>query len=147
MGKFGCPNRMLGGQFYRRISGPIVDLKGNLRILVAAVRNLMFVALWGDKELPSAAALLHNLRGTPQFEDRSVTARLGAVLGAGAYGTVHICLDENSGELLAVKQITCDLHDPGLKAKLKQLSTEVSIMRRLTHPRCTLAHSLRERWY
>ena len=65
-------------------------------------------------------------------------ARLGAVLGAGAYGTVHICLDEDTGELLAVKQITCDLRDPCLRSKLKQLETEVSIMRRLTHPRSVL---------
>lgn len=56
--------------------------------------------------------------------------------GRGAFGTVRICLDEQTGELLAAKVIECDPHAPDVRATLQQLEAEVRIMRRLGHPRC-----------
>jgi len=64
---------------------------------------------------------------------RKVVPRMGAVLGSGAFGTVRICLDEATGELLAAKLVECS-NGPTLRVKLLELETELMVMKRLAHP-------------
>eukprot|EP00760_Papus_ankaliazontas_P020667 PhM_4_TR18481/c4_g1_i1/m.65470 len=58
----------------------------------------------------------------------------GYVLGKGAFGTVCVGLNEESGELIAVKKSHFEAGDPELNWKLEMLRNEISILRKLNHP-------------
>lgn len=47
--------------------------------------------------------------------------RIGAFLGGGACGKVYECLNTETGQILAAKQIVFDEKDPQLRQRLKQL--------------------------
>eukprot|EP00756_Hemistasia_phaeocysticola_P063761 Hpha_TRINITY_DN7229_c0_g1::TRINITY_DN7229_c0_g1_i1::g.102214::m.102214 len=57
----------------------------------------------------------------------------GSLLGAGGFGTVHLGLNSQTGELMAVKQIRFDNKDSKLKQQLAQLQTELTLLKTLTH--------------
>eukprot|EP00756_Hemistasia_phaeocysticola_P044521 Hpha_TRINITY_DN18328_c0_g1::TRINITY_DN18328_c0_g1_i1::g.158182::m.158182 len=54
----------------------------------------------------------------------------GSELGRGSFGTVFMAMNSSSGQLLAVKQMS---RPKGSAAALEELSTEVSVMRRVRH--------------
>ena len=57
----------------------------------------------------------------------------GALIGRGAFGTVHIGLNCTTGELMAVKSIGFNLRDADIKGKLVKLQNEVALMKSLDH--------------
>eukprot|EP00760_Papus_ankaliazontas_P023037 PhM_4_TR19128/c1_g1_i1/m.24016 len=59
--------------------------------------------------------------------------RQGALLGRGAFGTVHTALNDDRGTLMAVKTMTFDTADSGLNGKLASLQSEISILKKLDH--------------
>eukprot|EP00760_Papus_ankaliazontas_P034765 PhM_4_TR7467/c0_g1_i1/m.29944 len=59
--------------------------------------------------------------------------KLGAEIGRGAYGTVHIAFNHDTGVLMAVKNIQFDASDTGLETKLKELQNEIVILKKLNH--------------
>eukprot|EP01062_Namystynia_karyoxenos_P028043 TRINITY_DN21330_c0_g4_i1.p1 TRINITY_DN21330_c0_g4~~TRINITY_DN21330_c0_g4_i1.p1 ORF type:complete len:1374 (+),score=343.14 TRINITY_DN21330_c0_g4_i1:78-4124(+) len=58
----------------------------------------------------------------------------GSLLGQGAFGAVHLALNNTTGQLMAVKRIKFDMKDAKLKAKLQQLQTELHLLKTLDHP-------------
>ena len=58
----------------------------------------------------------------------------GDLLGQGGFGKVHIGLNTDTGELMAVKNVTFNMSDPNLQHKIKQLQQEIEIMKPLNHP-------------
>eukprot|EP00755_Sulcionema_specki_P026897 Sspe_Gene.16302::Locus_5745_Transcript_1_1_Confidence_1.000_Length_3345::g.16302::m.16302 len=74
-----------------------------------------------------------NLHGSPR--GRPFRWRKGALLGQGGFGTVHIALNEETGDLLAVKNVdlskSCDPRY--LNQRLQQLKSEIELMRTFSH--------------
>eukprot|EP00760_Papus_ankaliazontas_P021751 PhM_4_TR18729/c2_g1_i24/m.73833 len=56
----------------------------------------------------------------------------GALLGSGAFGTVHSALSDK-GTIMAVKSLTFDAGDKELQSKLAMLQNEISILQKLDH--------------
>jgi tRNA A-37 threonylcarbamoyl transferase component Bud32 len=60
--------------------------------------------------------------------------RKGGLIGAGASGKVFLGLDLNSGSMIAVKKIRLpDFHDSMLEREIKQIETEILLMKSLKH--------------
>ena len=55
--------------------------------------------------------------------------KLGHEIGKGSFGSVHIGLNEDSGDLIAVKLLSLKNAD-----QAEELYTEIELMRQLTHP-------------
>lgn len=53
---------------------------------------------------------------------------IGAFLGGGACGKVYECLNTETGQLLAAKQIVFDAKDPKLRQRLRQLEIELEVL-------------------
>eukprot|EP01065_Artemidia_motanka_P051307 TRINITY_DN9020_c0_g1_i1.p1 TRINITY_DN9020_c0_g1~~TRINITY_DN9020_c0_g1_i1.p1 ORF type:complete len:1515 (+),score=278.16 TRINITY_DN9020_c0_g1_i1:607-4545(+) len=73
-----------------------------------------------------------SMHGSPRW-GRAFRWRKGAVLGTGAFGTVHIALDEDTGEMMAVKNVTLCAADKRLNQQLSQLRSEIDMMKKLSH--------------
>eukprot|EP01060_Flectonema_neradi_P037447 TRINITY_DN7540_c3_g2_i2.p1 TRINITY_DN7540_c3_g2~~TRINITY_DN7540_c3_g2_i2.p1 ORF type:complete len:874 (+),score=116.77 TRINITY_DN7540_c3_g2_i2:126-2747(+) len=58
----------------------------------------------------------------------------GDIIGQGGFGTVHIGLNVETGELMAVKNIQFNIADKNIATKIRQLQNEIEIMRPLNHP-------------
>ena len=58
----------------------------------------------------------------------------GAQIGSGGFGVVFIGLNDQTGELLAIKNIPFDSTDKQIHQKLKELQKEIAVMKSLTHP-------------
>ncbi|CAM9211343.1 unnamed protein product, partial [Discosporangium mesarthrocarpum] len=54
----------------------------------------------------------------------------GRPIGAGTCGNVYLGMNEDTGELMAVKEITLETHE----RRLRGLYTEIQVMHRLVHP-------------
>ncbi|RNF00123.1 putative protein kinase [Trypanosoma rangeli] len=54
--------------------------------------------------------------------------RIGAFLGGGCCGKVYECLNTETGEVLAAKQLVFDAKEPKLQFKLKQLEIELEVL-------------------
>ncbi|KAK7201738.1 protein kinase [Novymonas esmeraldas] len=63
---------------------------------------------------------------------------IGAFLGGGACGKVYECLNTETGQVLAAKQIVFDAKDKKLRTRLRQLELELEVL--------TLAARHRVRW-
>eukprot|EP01006_Ploeotia_vitrea_P034393 TRINITY_DN65748_c5_g2_i1.p1 TRINITY_DN65748_c5_g2~~TRINITY_DN65748_c5_g2_i1.p1 ORF type:complete len:1089 (-),score=97.91 TRINITY_DN65748_c5_g2_i1:49-3177(-) len=59
--------------------------------------------------------------------------RKGELLGTGGFGVVHIALNRDTGELMAVKNIAFNPQDAGIKERIKELRREVEVMKSLHH--------------
>eukprot|EP01065_Artemidia_motanka_P044497 TRINITY_DN6348_c0_g2_i1.p1 TRINITY_DN6348_c0_g2~~TRINITY_DN6348_c0_g2_i1.p1 ORF type:complete len:879 (+),score=222.69 TRINITY_DN6348_c0_g2_i1:108-2744(+) len=65
---------------------------------------------------------------------KTVQWKKGALLGQGAFGTVHVGVMSQTGEWMAVKNIKFNPKDPGIKKKIAQLQNEIALMKVLQHP-------------
>jgi serine/threonine protein kinase len=65
--------------------------------------------------------------------DRTCNWRSGALLGRGAFGEVRLGLNQDTGELMAVKQVLFDTQDPKLDEQLQKLQTELAVLKILDH--------------
>jgi serine/threonine protein kinase len=78
------------------------------------------------------------LCGPTDCNGQRMVWRRGRVLGKGAYGTVYLGLDQNSGQLLAVKQVCFDDEQCAptqeTYARLRALAQEIRTMESLQHP-------------
>eukprot|EP01065_Artemidia_motanka_P032046 TRINITY_DN3905_c1_g1_i6.p1 TRINITY_DN3905_c1_g1~~TRINITY_DN3905_c1_g1_i6.p1 ORF type:complete len:1381 (+),score=390.26 TRINITY_DN3905_c1_g1_i6:532-4674(+) len=70
--------------------------------------------------------------GSPR--SRALRWRRGRLVGTGAFGTVHCALNEDTGDLMAVKNITLSCADQRLAQRLQQLRSEIDMMKTLSHP-------------
>eukprot|EP01062_Namystynia_karyoxenos_P037523 TRINITY_DN27315_c0_g3_i1.p1 TRINITY_DN27315_c0_g3~~TRINITY_DN27315_c0_g3_i1.p1 ORF type:complete len:881 (+),score=177.29 TRINITY_DN27315_c0_g3_i1:72-2645(+) len=88
-----------------------------------------------DKEQRAELRRAITLSPKPGGKGGEVAARWrkGAMLGQGANGTVHIGLNEVTGELMAVKNIQFDAKAKDVKKKVAMLQQEISLMKRLSH--------------
>eukprot|EP00756_Hemistasia_phaeocysticola_P000950 Hpha_TRINITY_DN10685_c0_g1::TRINITY_DN10685_c0_g1_i1::g.156731::m.156731 len=59
--------------------------------------------------------------------------RKGELIGKGAFGTVHIALNEDTGEMMAVKNVVLTCGDKQLNQRLQQLRSEIDMLKRLQH--------------
>ncbi|CAG9569007.1 putative protein kinase [Leishmania major strain Friedlin] len=59
---------------------------------------------------------------------RSGEMAIGAFLGGGACGKVYECLNTETGQVLAAKQIVFDAKDRKLRTRLKQLELELEVL-------------------
>eukprot|EP01064_Diplonema_japonicum_P030304 TRINITY_DN5132_c0_g2_i1.p1 TRINITY_DN5132_c0_g2~~TRINITY_DN5132_c0_g2_i1.p1 ORF type:complete len:893 (+),score=179.74 TRINITY_DN5132_c0_g2_i1:42-2720(+) len=57
----------------------------------------------------------------------------GDLIGQGGFGTVHIGLNLETGELMAVKNVEFSSKDTNVVSKMKQLQKEIEIMKPLDH--------------
>ena len=62
--------------------------------------------------------------------DGKLSWRKGDLLGAGAFGKVYKCLDDRTGRLIAVKELT---FQPNNRKEMEELKLEVSLLRQLEH--------------
>lgn len=67
---------------------------------------------------------------------------LGDMLGKGAYGEVFQAKDKNSGELVAIK--IYDKYQMNQAHRLKSISSEIKILKKLDHPNLIKLHSVHE---
>jgi len=65
----------------------------------------------------------------------------GMVIGTGAFGTVYMGLNTDTGEMIAVKQIP--LRGKG-EDQYKEINNEISLMRKLRHPHIVALYSIEE---
>jgi hypothetical protein len=68
-------------------------------------------------------------------DDRKIRWQKGELLGVGAFGKVYLALDVDTGQLLAVKQVTLggQPNSSKFKEQLRSLETEISLLRPLKH--------------
>eukprot|EP00760_Papus_ankaliazontas_P039643 PhM_4_TR9746/c4_g1_i1/m.99891/K04421/MAP3K3, MEKK3; mitogen-activated protein kinase kinase kinase 3 len=64
---------------------------------------------------------------------KTINWRKGALLGSGAFGTVHVALNQDTAEMMAVKFVEFRADDPDLVAKLKILQTEITVLKQFNH--------------
>ena len=107
----------------------------------------------------------------PEEGQRRFNWQKGELLGVGAFGRVYMGLDTDTGQMLAVKQVTLGGHASSRQfvEQMRSLETEISLLRPLNHPnivrcygcerdqvrvracvcvcvsRCTLSHSFPHR--
>eukprot|EP00759_Apiculatamorpha_spiralis_P037779 PhF_6_TR37487/c2_g1_i1/m.55289 len=72
-------------------------------------------------------------KSTTHIMQKTVNWKRGALLGRGAWGDVHLGLNQDTGELMAVKRFCFDAVDPNLQRKLQMLQNEITILKRLDH--------------
>eukprot|EP01065_Artemidia_motanka_P036148 TRINITY_DN44052_c0_g1_i1.p1 TRINITY_DN44052_c0_g1~~TRINITY_DN44052_c0_g1_i1.p1 ORF type:complete len:523 (+),score=185.78 TRINITY_DN44052_c0_g1_i1:50-1618(+) len=70
----------------------------------------------------------------PLAQQRRVRHQLDQCLGRGAFGTVFLGLDEDTGEQVAVKQIIFGGDGRGMRQRLEQIINEITVMQKLSHP-------------
>eukprot|EP01065_Artemidia_motanka_P050726 TRINITY_DN873_c0_g2_i1.p1 TRINITY_DN873_c0_g2~~TRINITY_DN873_c0_g2_i1.p1 ORF type:complete len:942 (+),score=183.08 TRINITY_DN873_c0_g2_i1:131-2956(+) len=58
----------------------------------------------------------------------------GKFIGQGAFGKVCIGLCQDTGQLMAVKEIEVQAKDPNIKKRLAALQAEIRVMKQLSHP-------------
>lgn len=76
-----------------------------------------------------------NASAVSMKEDRQIRWQKGEVLGVGAFGKVFLALDVDTGQLLAVKQVTLGDQPNSRKfqEQLQALEQEISLLRPLQH--------------
>eukprot|EP01043_Picozoa_sp_COSAG02_P037408 COSAG02_NODE_2803_length_8002_cov_3.625712_4_plen_407_part_00 len=72
----------------------------------------------------------------PEGEQRRFNWQKGELLGVGAFGRVYMGLDTDTGQMLAVKQVTLGGHASSRQfiEQMRSLETEISLLRPLNHP-------------
>ena len=65
---------------------------------------------------------------------KTINWKRGDLIGQGGFGKVHIGLNVDTGELMAVKNVAFSKNDPTFSTKIKQLQNEIEIMKPLNHP-------------
>lgn len=70
----------------------------------------------------------------PPRQQMPVRYKLGTMLGRGAFGTVYLGLDEETGHLFAVKKIQIDPTQNNASAQLDRLQNEIRLLSRIQHP-------------
>eukprot|EP01062_Namystynia_karyoxenos_P015081 TRINITY_DN1547_c0_g1_i1.p1 TRINITY_DN1547_c0_g1~~TRINITY_DN1547_c0_g1_i1.p1 ORF type:complete len:874 (+),score=178.12 TRINITY_DN1547_c0_g1_i1:96-2717(+) len=68
-----------------------------------------------------------------QGPKKTLRWKKGKFIGAGAFGYVCLGLNQDTGELMAVKSITFNAADRGLAKRLAALQREIKVMRNLVH--------------
>ncbi|KEG14996.1 protein kinase [Trypanosoma grayi] len=90
-----------------------------------------------SKELAAPLPSLESVTG-PRLQGvagKRGELRIGAFLGGGWCGKVYECLNTETGEFLAAKQLVYDSKDPKLPYRLKQLELELEVLTVATHHR------------
>eukprot|EP00959_Pyramimonas_sp_CCMP1952_P042571 889882-Pyramimonas_sp.AAC.1 len=115
--------------------------------LVAISLTLVVCTCWDSRILSPRPLLAHleigcqiaQQRGFPEaHEESNIRWQRGELIGAGAFGRVYVGMNEDSGQLLAVKQVA--VYSPGVVGKERQeehlaaLESEVAVLRNLSHP-------------
>ena len=72
-------------------------------------------------------------RGESRVESGAFRWKKGNLLGEGAYGRVYAGLCQETGSLMAVKQIPVDCDDEGRREQMKQLQREIDVYKTLRH--------------
>lgn len=94
-------------------------------------------ALDAMKELRGTGAsggIVHTLSGENAVRGEKITWMRGENVGSGSMGAVFKGLDQKSGQLIAVKEVTIDEGQSDDLRLLKALENELSILQDLRHP-------------
>eukprot|EP01122_Echinamoeba_exundans_P001567 TRINITY_DN11597_c0_g1_i1.p1 TRINITY_DN11597_c0_g1~~TRINITY_DN11597_c0_g1_i1.p1 ORF type:complete len:902 (-),score=157.14 TRINITY_DN11597_c0_g1_i1:580-3285(-) len=70
----------------------------------------------------------------PPTPKMPVRYKLGTMLGRGAFGTVFLGLDEDTGHLFALKKIQIDPTHNNASAQLDRLQNEIRLLSKIQHP-------------
>eukprot|EP00759_Apiculatamorpha_spiralis_P014613 PhF_6_TR21186/c0_g1_i1/m.30551 len=71
---------------------------------------------------------------TSDTKQKTLNWKKGVLLSRGAFGEVHVGLNEDDGGMMAVKTVLLDPHDTALVSKIAMLTSEVSILKNFPHP-------------
>jgi serine/threonine protein kinase len=70
----------------------------------------------------------------PPTPKMPIRYKLGTMLGRGAFGTVYLGLDEDTGHLFALKKIQIDPTHNNASAQLDRLQNEIRLLSKVQHP-------------
>lgn len=63
---------------------------------------------------------------SPKGQRSGIRWRKGQTIGRGTFGAVHLGLNDDSGSLMAVKELRFSYHD---KREIQSLQSEINLMR------------------
>jgi serine/threonine protein kinase len=76
-----------------------------------------------------------DLGSMPTKQNAPAAWKQGDVIGSGAFGSVHVALNVDTGELIAVKSVPIfPSSDPEHAKRMRDLQTEIGLMGKLNHP-------------
>lgn len=77
----------------------------------------------------------HDLESMPTKQNAPAEWKQGDVIGSGAFGSVHVALNVDTGELIAVKSVPIfPSSDVEHAKRMGDLRTEIGLMGKLNHP-------------
>ena len=77
----------------------------------------------------------HDLESMPTKQNAPAEWKQGDVIGSGAFGSVHVALNVDTGELIAVKSVPIfPSSDTDHAKRMRDLRTEIGLMGKLNHP-------------
>eukprot|EP00756_Hemistasia_phaeocysticola_P006762 Hpha_TRINITY_DN13987_c0_g1::TRINITY_DN13987_c0_g1_i1::g.35961::m.35961 len=74
-------------------------------------------------------------RKGPADVKKTMRWKKGKYIGRGAFGEVCLGLNQDTGELMAVKTVMFNAKDKDIAKRLQALQQEIRVMRQLTHPK------------
>ncbi|GAB4851122.1 Mitogen-activated protein kinase kinase kinase npk1 [Ancistrocladus abbreviatus] len=87
--------------------------------------------------LPSMSPAKENMPPTPEEDVTPIRWRKGELIGCGAFGRVYMGMNLDSGELLAVKQVSIAASGASrekTQGHIRELEKEVKLLKNLSHP-------------
>ena len=78
----------------------------------------------------------HDLESMPTLQNAPATWKRGDIIGSGAFGSVHVALNVDNGQLIAVKSVPIfpSSDDADHSKRMRDLRMEIGLMGKLNHP-------------
>eukprot|EP01065_Artemidia_motanka_P047689 TRINITY_DN751_c4_g1_i1.p1 TRINITY_DN751_c4_g1~~TRINITY_DN751_c4_g1_i1.p1 ORF type:complete len:937 (+),score=72.93 TRINITY_DN751_c4_g1_i1:79-2811(+) len=107
----------------------------DMHVIGRAAVSPMQQATHANPLVPAAAMAVRTPESVALSEQQTTFRwKKGKILGQGAFGTVFIGLNQETGQLMAVKNVRFDPADPKVRDRLKALQREIRVMKQLSHP-------------
>eukprot|EP01059_Diplonema_ambulator_P005163 TRINITY_DN14907_c0_g1_i1.p1 TRINITY_DN14907_c0_g1~~TRINITY_DN14907_c0_g1_i1.p1 ORF type:complete len:663 (+),score=202.58 TRINITY_DN14907_c0_g1_i1:135-2123(+) len=110
-------------------------VSGSSSVRSSSTSNISVGGRWATTTTTKVETHVHTVSSAQPPPPRPrLKWRKGACVGQGGFGKVFIGLNEDTGELLAVKVIDFQHYDQKIAEKLTALQSEIKVMRDLKHP-------------